>query len=313
MQASSAPTGCWADVGLGASNTGMILCALFLGAMVLAQPTAPDPEYTAEIEQWRQGREARLRSEDGWLSLAGLFWLKEGENTVGAGSSNDIVLPKGSAPERLGVFEFHKGAVSFRSSQGDSVTVNGSAAISATLKPDSSDSPDILRSNDLTMYVIQRADRFGIRLKDKNSEARRTFAGLKYFPVNPEYRVKARFVPYNPARLIAIPNILGQVERDPSPGYVVFKLYGRELRLDPIIEDDSLFFIFKDLTSGRQTYPPGRFLNTDMPKNDEVILDFNKAYNPPCVFTPYATCPLPPEQNKLPVAIEAGELRYGGH
>lgn len=291
----------------------MLLCALLLGAIALAQPLAPDPAYTAEIEQWRRGREARLRSDDGWLSLAGLFWLKEGENTVGAGPSNDIVLPKGSAPERLGVFEFHNGTVSFHSAPGVTVTINGSAATSAALRPDSSDSPGVLRSKDLTMYVIQRGDRYGIRLKDKNSEARRMFTGLKYFPVNPEYRVKARFVAYSPAKLIAIPNILGQVEQDPSPGYVVFKLRGQDLRLDPIIEDDSLFFIFKDLTSGAQTYPPGRFLNTDMPRNGEVVLDFNKAYNPPCVFTPYATCPLPPEQNKLPIAIEAGELRYGGH
>lgn len=291
----------------------MLLGGLFVSVMAAAQPVASDPAYTAEIEQWRQAREARLRSADGWLSLAGLFWLKEGENGAGAGPSNDIVLPKGSAPERLGVFEFHNGAVSFRSASDITVTVNGSPATSAALKPDSSDSPDILRSNGLTMYVIQRGDRYGIRLKDRNSEARRTFSGLQYFPVNPEYRVKARFVAYSPARLIAIPNILGQVEQDPSPGYVVFKLHGRELRLDPITEDDSLFFIFKDLTSGKQTYPPGRFLNTDMPRNGEVVLDFNKAYNPPCVFTPYATCPLPPEQNNLPIAIEAGELRYGGH
>jgi uncharacterized protein (DUF1684 family) len=291
----------------------MLLCPLLLGAMALAQPLAPDPAYTAEIEQWRRGREARLRSDDGWLSLAGLFWLKEGENTVGAGPSNDIVLPKGSAPERLGVLEFRNSAISFRSAPGASVTVNGSPATSAALKPDSSNSPDVLRAADLTLYVIQRGDRYGIRLKDKNSEARRMFTGLKYFPVNPEYRVSARFVAYSPAKLIAIPNILGQVEQDPSPGYVVFKLHGQELRLDPITEDDSLFFIFKDATSGKQTYPPGRFLNTDMPRNGEVVLDFNKAYNPPCVFTPYATCPLPPEQNKLPIAVEAGELRYGRH
>jgi uncharacterized protein len=291
----------------------MLLCALFLGAMVLAQPLRPDPAYTEEIEQWRHAREARLKSDDGWLSLAGLFWLKEGDNTVGAGPSNDIVLPKGSVAERLGVFQFHNGAVSFRAAPRVSVTVDGSPATSAALKPDTSDSPDILRSNDLTMYVIQRGDRYGIRLKDKNSEARRKFTGLKYFPVDPEYRVKARFVPYNPPKMLAIPNILGQMEQDLSPGYVVFRLRGQDLRLDPITEDGTLFFIFKDLTSGKQTYPPGRFLNTDMPKNGEVVLDFNKAYNPPCVFTPYATCPLPPEQNELPVAIEAGELRYGGH
>jgi uncharacterized protein len=313
MQASPVVAGCRGDVWVRNGYTCMLLCALLLGAMALAQPLTPDPAYTEEIEQWRHAREARLKSDDGWLSLAGLFWLKQGENTVGAGPSNDMKLPKGSAAERLGIFEFHNGIVSFRSAPGSSVTVNGSPVTSAVLKPDSSNSPDVLRSNGLTMYVIQRGDRYGIRLKDKNSEARRAFTGLKYFPVNPEYSVKARFIPYNPPKMVTILNILGQVEQDPSPGYVVFRLHGRDLRLDPITEDDSLFFIFKDLTSGKQTYPPGRFLNTAMPKNGEVVLDFNKAYNPPCVFTPYATCPLPPEQNQLPVAIEAGELRYGGH
>jgi uncharacterized protein (DUF1684 family) len=159
--------------------------------------------------------------------------------------------------------------------------------------------------------VIERGNRYGIRLKDKNSELRKAFTGLKYFPPLEEYRVKARFVPYDPPKMIPVPNILGQVDEEPSPGYVVFMLNGRECRLDPVTEGDSLFFIFKDLTSGKETYPPGRFLNTEMPQNGEVVLDFNQAYNPPCAFTPYATCPLPPEQNKLPIAIEAGELRYG--
>lgn len=291
-----------------------LLCVVLLSGMALAQPVSPGPGYPAEIEQWRHTREAGLRSDDGWLSLAGLFWLKDGENTVGTNPSNDIVLLKGSAPEHLGAFELRRGSVFFRPAPGASVTVNGSGpARNAPLKADTSDSPDVVRSNDLSMYVIERGGRYGIRLKDKNSVARRTFTGLRYFPISPEYRVTGKFVGYRPPKILMIPNILGQVEQDASPGYVRFKLRGQDLRLDAIIEDDSLFFIFKDLTSGNQTYPPGRFLNTDMPKDGKVVLDFNKAYNPPCVFTPYATCPLPPEQNKLPVAIEAGELRYGGH
>jgi len=287
-----------------------ITIALIFAAISI-MPFAPDDSYRAEIEHWRGRREASLRSDDGWLTVAGLFWLKHGINTVGAAASNDIVLPAGSAPGKMGAFDMHDGIISFQAAVGVTTTVNGSPVSAATLKPDSSESPDVLRLNDLTMFVIQRGDRYGIRLKDKNSEMRKAFTGLKYFPVREEYRVKAKFVPYDPPKTISVPNILGQVEPTPSPGYVEFTVKGRELRLDPVTEGDSLFFIFKDLTSGKETYPPGRFLNTAMPKNGEVILDFNRAYNPPCAFTPYATCPLPPEQNKLPIAIDAGELRYG--
>ncbi|HEY6291914.1 MAG TPA: DUF1684 domain-containing protein [Terriglobia bacterium] len=287
-----------------------ISAVLWVAVASMASPV-PDAAYQSEIEQWRQRREAGLKSDDGWLTVAGLFWLKRGVNNVGTDAGNDFVLPSGSAPGKVGVFDFHDGIISFQAAPGVNATVNGNPATSATLKPDSSESPDVLRLNDLTMFVIQRGDRYGIRLKDKNSEMRKAFTGLNYFPAKEEYRVKARFVPYDPPRMIAVPNILGQTEQTPCPGYVVFTLQGRELRLDPVTEGDSLFFIFKDLTSGKETYPPGRFLNTGMPKNGEVVLDFNKAYNPPCAFTPYATCPLPPEQNKLSIAIEAGELRYG--
>lgn len=273
--------------------------------------TPPDAAYRAEIEQWRRQREAALKSDDGWLTVVGLFWLKHGANTVGTDPASDIVLPKDSAPATVGIFDLHDGLVSFQARANVAVTVNDTATASATLKPDSSGPPDIVRLNALTMFVIERGGRYGIRLKDRNSEMRRAFTGIRYYPPKEEYRVKARFVPYNPPKMITVPNILGQVDQEPSPGYVIFKLNGREFRLDPVTEGDSLFFIFRDLTSGKETYPPGRFLNTDMPQNGEVVLDFNKAYNPPCAFTPYATCPLPPEENKLPIAIEAGELRYG--
>lgn len=286
----------------------MLVPMTILATMLISQP---DALYRAEIEQWRRQREAALTSDEGWLTVVGLFWLKHGANTVGSDPASDIVLPKGSAPARVGAFDLRDGVVSFQSAANVTATVNGAAATSATLKPDSSGSPNVLRPNDLTLFVIERGGRYAIRLKDKNSEMRKAFAGIEYYPPKEEYRVKARFVPYNPPKMLTVPNILGQIERTPSPGYVVFKLHGREFRLDPVTEDNTLFCIFKDLTSGKETYPPGRFLNTEMPSNGGVILDFNKAYNPPCAFTPYATCPLPPEENKLPIAIEAGELRYG--
>jgi uncharacterized protein (DUF1684 family) len=166
------------------------------------------------------------------------------------------------------------------------------------------------------MFVIERGGKYAIRLKDKNSKMRREFTGLKWYPVKPEYRITATFNPYEPPKQIPVPNILGQTESLPSPGYVTFTLKGKTVRLEPVLEspdDKELFFIFRDGTSGDTTYPSGRFLYADMPVQGKVVLDFNKAYNPPCAFTPYATCPLPPPANRLKVNIEAGELNYGHH
>jgi hypothetical protein len=281
--------------------------------VVLALAIVPlDPaNYRAEVEKWRQQHEQNLRSDDGWLTVVGLFWLKEGVNTVGTGAGNSFALPPHSAPEQVGAFEFHGGRTVFRSAPGATVTVNGKPATSASLKADTAGTPDVLRVGDLSMFVIQRGTRFGIRLKDKNSEARRKFAGNRWFPISPDYRVTAKFIPYTPPKKIAVPNILGDVDQEDCPGYVEFTLQGRQFRLDPVTEGDVLFFIFKDLTAGKETYPSGRFMYTDLPQKGQVVVDFNKAVNPPCAFTPYATCPLPPSQNHLPVRIEAGELRYG--
>lgn len=284
---------------------------LILSALMLFFLQSSLPAYKSEIAQWQEQREAALKSDDGWLTVAGLFWLKEGRNTVGAAPGSDIVLPQGSAPDEVGVFDFRNGNTTFQVAPGVKVTVNGKPTASAALKPDTSGQPDVVGIRDLTMYVIQRGTRYGIRLKDKNSELRKKFTGLKFFTVDERYRVKARFVPYNPPKMISVPNILGDTTEEASPGYVEFTLDGHDFRLDPVGEGDMLFFIFKDLTSGKETYPPGRFLYSELPKNGEVILDFNKAVNPPCAFTPYATCPLPPKQNYLPVRIKAGELRYG--
>jgi uncharacterized protein (DUF1684 family) len=255
---------------------------------------AADASYLASVEKWRRAYEASLKADGGWLTVTGLFWLKPGNNTFKADPS-------------VGVFEFRGGKTLLRVAPGLDATVNGKRVTSAELRPD----VDVVTAGRLTMYVIQRGDRYGIRVKDQDSRARREFKGLHWFPVNEAYRVTARFVPYNPPKQIPIPNVLGQVEEMPSPGYVAFKLQGKEYRLDPVAEGSKeLFFIFRDLTSSKETYPSGRFLTTDMPKDGRVVLDFNKAHNPPCAFTPYATCPLPPKQNALQVSIEAGEKRY---
>jgi len=258
-----------------------------------------DMSYQTSIEQWRQQRETNLKADGGWLTVAGLIWLKDGANVVGSAASSDIVLPRGAA--RAGVFEFHDGKTVFHPTVG----------AAKELKADTEGKPDEVTFDGLTMFVIHRGNRYAIRLKDTASKFRKEFTGLHWYPVDPSYRVIAKFVAYQTPKLIAVPNILGETEMDPSPGYVVFTLRGHEFRLDPVIEDNQLFFIFHDETSGKETYPPGRFLYSDLAKDGKVVLDFNKAYNPPCAFTPYATCPLPPKQNRLAVRIEAGERKYG--
>jgi hypothetical protein len=288
-----------------------------LGALALAATLAragPEEAYRTEIQRWREAREESLKKEGGWLSVAGLFWLNEGRNTFGTGTNNDIVLPEGGAPRHAGWFELRGGAVVVTLAQGVEATVGGRAAGGRVLQPDSAGAPDVLRVGRLSLHVIERGEKLAIRLKDPDSAARRSFAGLSWFDIQEAARVRARFVPYEKPKAIRVPNILGQSSDMPSPGYCSFEWGGREVRLEGVFEEDDareLFFIFRDQTSGKETYPAGRFLYSELPKEGTVILDFNKAYNPPCAFTAFATCPLPPPQNWMPVAVTAGEKRYG--
>ncbi len=195
-------------------------------------------------------------------------------------------------------------------------TLGGRPVTHADLRSDGSGSPDVVTLGRLTMYVIQRGARYGIRLKDRESPLRKEFTGLRWYELKEDYRVSARYVTYPEPKLVKVPNILGESEPMPSPGYAVFEREGKEVRLEGVLEEKDarrLFFIIRDQTSGKETYPAGRFLYADLPKDGRIVLDFNKAYNPPCAFTPYATCPLPPPQNWVPVRIEAGELDYGHH
>ena len=267
--------------------------------LLAAAPIMVAASYESEIEAWRAQRESNLKADNGWLTVAGLFWLKEGRNTFGAADSNDIVLPNG--PAHAGAFELHAGRV----------TGALAGQPPRPLKPDSEEPADVIVIKDLTLFAIKRGDRYGIRLRDKNSSFRRDFSKLHWYPVKESARITARFVATG--EKITIPNVLGQNEEEPSPGYAVFQWDGHEQRLYPTQEEDQFFFVFRDLTAGKETYPAGRFLYADMPRNGSVVLDFNKAYNPPCAFTPYATCPLPPPQNRMRVRIEAGELKYGSH
>ncbi|MCS6951523.1 MAG: DUF1684 domain-containing protein [Bryobacteraceae bacterium] len=279
---------------------------LLVGSLAMAT----DPAYRAEVEKWRAERESRLRAEDGWLSLVGLFWLREGPNWAGSGPGNDIQLPR-SAPKRVGAFLLQGNEVLFRAEPGATVFLEDRPVTAVKLQPDVPGPADILRVGDLSLLVIKRGRRYGIRVRDKNSEFRRNFRGCQWFPVDSAYRVQAKFVPYEPPRRVPILNILGDTEYHQSPGYVEFRVAGKQVRLEPVLDNGRLWFLFKDQTSGRETYGAGRFLYADLPQNGAVMLDFNKAYNPPCAFNPYTTCPLPPKQNHLPVPIRAGE-KYDG-
>ena len=296
-------------------TTAVLAGLLAAGSLV---PAGADEAYRAQIQKWRADREVRLKADGGWLTLAGLFWLKEGPNRFGTDPAGDIVLPEGSAPAKSGVFELREGRVTLSLQPGVSGRVAATPVSGAlAMRPDTSGSPDVLEMGTLSLTVIERGGRLGIRLKDKNSPVRKSFTGLKWFDVAEAYRVEARWVSYPQAKPVKVPNILGQTESMPSPGYADFTLNGKPIRLDGVIEDphaEQLFFILRDQTSGKETYGAGRFLYADLPKSGKVVLDFNKAYNPPCAFTPYATCPLPPPQNWMPVRVEAGEMAYGrGH
>jgi uncharacterized protein (DUF1684 family) len=269
-----------------------VLLLAAAGVLLAAGP------YTASIEQWRREREARLKADGGWLTVSGLFWLKEGANTFGSDPASDIVLPQGSAPPRAGVFEHRQGRTILRWAAKPGTPLE--------MEPDST----IVPFGDLSFQVIQRGSRYGIRLRDKNSRFRKEFTGLRWYPIDPAWRVSARFIPYPQPRPLRVPSTIGEPQDYESPGYLEFELQGKRLRLVPASSGNQLFIIFKDLTSGKTTYPACRFLYADFPKDGQVVLDFNKAYNPPCAFTPYTTCPLPPRQNRLPIAVEAGEKNY---
>ena len=282
---------------------------LLLSCVALGQNS-----YNASMEAWRAEREATLKGDGGWLSVTGLFWLKGGENTFGTDAGNEIVLPPGSAPARAGVFVLGNGKVTLRVTENAGVRLRGKTIRTLKVKTDAAGPPDVLRIGNLAVTVIKRGGRLGIRLKDKHSRNRKEFTGLKWYPVQEAFRIAATFIPYDRPKEIEILNILGDVDKSKSPGVLSFKLQGRDYRLEPILDEGKLFIIFKDLTSGKTTYPAGRFLYADAPKAGKkesvVTLDFNRAINPPCAFTNFATCPLPPSQNRLNIAIEAGEKTY---
>lgn len=266
---------------------------------------APDAAYVQSFEKWKADQTADLK--ENWLSLAGLFWLKPGPNTFGSDPASQIVFPK--IPAHAGEFDLTGKEVTLRLLPDARATIAGKPVSTAKLDPDTSPQVSYVDMGSLRFHVIVRGERVGIRVRDKDSEAARNFKGMIFFPLDMSYRVMATWVPADGKKIIEIPNVLGDVTAQPVPGVVEFKLNGEELKLTALGGDakNGLFFVFNDLTAKNDTYPGGRFLDTGPIVNGHVELDFNRAYNPPCAVTPYATCPLAPKENRLAIAIPAGE------
>ena len=294
---------CWA--------AGSIVGALGLRA---AEPAVTPDAYTQEIETWRTHRVQQLTKPDGWLSLIGLHFLKPGENTVGSAPDNAVVLAKG--PKHLGAVILEKeGRVRAVFDPGVAVQVDGQSVLSTDLRDDSHSAPTQIWVGTVSLFVINRDGRKALRVKDSEAETRTHFLGLDYFPIDPSWRIESDWVPFEKPREVPIRNILGSVSPALVLGKAAFKRDGHTYELLPIQEDPDglLFFVISDLTSGDQTYAAARFLYAAPPTDGKVILDFNKAQNPPCAFTAFATCPLPPKENQLTMAITAGEKKYRGH
>ena len=295
----------------------IVLLMAFGGASatVRGADAGASSEHAAAIMQWREQRLARLTSENGWLTLVGLYWLKPGENSFGRAPGNAIVLDHPQLAATAGKFLLEENRVRFDAAAGAGITSEGKPVASLPMSADTSGAPTVLSSGTLRFHIIERGERLGVRVRDVAHPLRTHFAGLEYFPIGDAWALRARFHPYVPAKQIPIANVLGMVEDMQSPGYVTFVKDGQEWRLDAILEDDGatdLFLMFADATSGRETYGAGRFMYVPLPSNGEVPLDFNKAYNPPCAFNEFATCPLPPRQNRLKLKVEAGERTYRG-
>jgi len=268
----------------------------------------PGENYRQQVEQWRAQHQKELTADDGWLTVAGLDWLTEGENRVGTDPASEVPLPPNSAAKRVATISFHAGQAVLHPDPGVPLMLNGNLANQTALHEDT----DTLTINRLKFYLIRRGDRAGIRLKDNDCPERKQFKGLTWYPIDPSWRIRAKFTAWDTPHTIAFTNTIGQRESEESPGFVTFTRNGRAYRLEPMLDDGKLFFVFRDRTSGKTTYGASRFLYAEPAKDGVVLLDFNQAENPPCAFTAYATCPLPAPQNRLNLAIEAGELKYKG-
>jgi uncharacterized protein len=291
----------------------LAVIAFFISCESQQDPISKE-DHEKEVDAWYQGRINSLKSEDGWLNLVALHWLEAGSTTFGTAPDSGFKLGFGGFPDSIGVFYLEDDKVYFIPSTGN--IFNGEKEVKERIKIFDAETQlsEKLSLKSLRWNIIKRSDAFGVRLRDLENPAVTGFDGIDRFPVELEWRLEARFIPYEPIREIPITNVLGQTTPNPSPGYLEFEKDGKTYKIDALDAEDELYLIIADKTSGGETYGGGRYLYVKKPvSGDLVILDFNKAYNPPCVFTPHATCPLPPRQNMLDLAITAGEKTFGEH
>jgi uncharacterized protein (DUF1684 family) len=276
--------------------------------------TKGSPEYFDEIMKWDEHRLGRLKADDGWLNLVGRTWLKPGENKFGSVKDNDVLIESDKVPDYMGVFIFQDSTVTMRVNDGVGILYNGNPVKEMVMIGDGNEDMTVFQYSSIKWNLIVRNELYGIRFRDLESEFVKSFKGIERFPINDDWRIEAKYEAYDPPKIINVPNVLGQVDEEPSPGAIVFTKDNQTYRIDAIDAGNRLWFIFADGTSGEETYGGGRFLYTDKAdSNGIVIVDFNKAYDPPCVLTKFATCPLPPKQNYLTLRITAGEKMYGGN
>jgi uncharacterized protein len=289
-----------------AAVTVLLAVSVVMFSRRVAAVEVPDPSYVQDFEKWKAEETEDLKSN--WLSLAGLFWLKPGVNTFGTDPTNAIVFPKG--PAHAGEFDLDGQDVTLKLQPDAKATIGGKLVTSAKLDADISKHATRVDMGSLRFHVIVRGQRVGIRVRDSESAASRDFKGMMFYPLDLNYRVTGTWIPSDGTKTVAVPTAIGDVNNEKVPGSVAFKLNGEELNLTALGGDPKtgLFFVFTDPTAkGQETYPGGRFLDSGPVENGTVSLDFNRAYNPPCAVTPYATCPLAPKENRLAVAVTAGE------
>jgi uncharacterized protein (DUF1684 family) len=294
----------------------LFVLALWTFRLMAAEPLPTPASAPADWLAWQAKRRESIAGTNGWATLVGLHWLAEGPNYAGSDPTNNAVLPVGRAPAAVGTFTRDGQSVTFAAAPGVSATANGQKVITVLMRSDAEPDPMRLQIGELSILVIARGDRLGLRVRDPQSPARLHFSGLKYFPYNPAWRLQGRLERFPQPQTLRVADVLGGTQVFGSPGELVFTHEGKEYRL-AIAEEpgvDDYFIIFRDLTAGAATYPSGRFLYVAKADSEgHVTIDFNRAYTPPCAFTAFATCPLPPGQNWLPFPVEAGELKPAGH
>ena len=285
----------------------------------MAQPKDPFDitleDHAREVLRWREGRKARLRAEKGWLALVGKVWLTPGRHRIGSAAGSEILLPAGRAPDRVGTLTFEQRVATLDADPSVDLRARGERVRSMVLRSDAEKDPDHVTLGSLTLELIRRGDDFAIRIRDALNPARLSFGGVPTYDVDPSWRVAARFDAFAEPREVVFDDTDGRPQNYIAPGVASFERDGASCRLLPVFEGDRkrLFVLFSDLTNHDETYGAGRFVYAPLPEDGRVLIDFNMAFNPPCSFTPYAVCPLPPHENRLAVRVEAGEKRPPEH